>query len=332
MLCAVAYGNVADAPAPTAWATGPAFRQTLAQPVDIFWSSIPLRRAMTSLSQAQHVAIVIDRRVDPSRKLDVEVKNVSLESALRLVADRCGLGVGRLGDVIYLGPVSAAERLHPVATLLEKELRQLPAAAQRKFLHAKAIAWRDLSTPRDLLAQLGQENGVEIIGLGRVPHDLWAAADLPPLSLIDRLTIIVVQFDLAFQFSDAGARIVLVPIPANLPRAAAAQVRVAASPHKPKRPMVQPSDSLERLRITRLSVQAEPLGPVLRQLAERLGLELNIAEKAIQAAGVSLDQRVSVKVENATIDELFRQLLHSTGLTFHRRQKVVEIVPAESAK
>ena len=78
-----------------------------------------------------------------------------------------------------------------------------------------------------------------------------------------------------------------------------------------------------------MSVQAEPLGPVLRQLADRLGLELKIDEKTLAAEGISLDQRVSVTVENATVDELLRRILKSTGLTFHRRQKLVEIVPAK---
>ena len=49
------------------------------------------------------------------------------------------------------------------------------------------------------LAQLGQRSGVEITGLEQVPHDLWAAADLPPISLVARLTLIAVQFDLTFK-------------------------------------------------------------------------------------------------------------------------------------
>ena len=73
----------------------------------------------------------------------------------------------------------------------------------------------------------------------------------------------------------------------------------------------------------------KPLGPVLKQLANRLDFELRIDEQAIAAAGISLDQRVSVHIENATVDELLRQLLKSTRLTFHRRGRIVEIVPAE---
>ena len=41
------------------------------------------------------------------------------------------------------------------------------------------------------------------------------------------------------------------------------------------------------------------------------------------------DQRVSLTVENATVDEVFRKLLERTGLTFRRFQNVVEIRPAQ---
>ena len=182
--------------------------------------------------------------------------------------------------------------------------------------------------PRDLLAQLAEQNSVEIAGLDRVPHDLWAAADLPPVSLIDRLTLIAIQFDLTFTVASGDARIELVPLPAGL-EGLAENPRQPISPLTRKRPTTEPAGRVETTRIRRMSVQAEPLGPVLRQLAGRLGLELKIDEQAIRAAGISLDQRISATVENATIDELFRQLLKSTGLTFHRHEKVVEIVPAE---
>ena len=179
------------------------------------------------------------------------------------------------------------------------------------------------------MAQLAQENGLEIGGLQRVPHDLWAAADLPPLSLIDRLSLIAVQFNLTFAVAADGTRLDLAPLPDNLPPAAADRVWPVRPHPAPKPSPAEPSTGVDRIRIQRLSVQAEPLGPVLRQLADRLGLELRIDEKALQAAGISLDQRVTVKVENATVDELFRRLLDSTGLKCRRHQKVVEIVPAE---
>ncbi len=135
-----------------------------------------------------------------------------------MVAERCGLGVSRLGAVVYLGPPSAAQRLRPIAAAFDRAVRRLPAASQRKFFQSKPLAWEDLSTPRDLLEQLGRQNGIQIAGLERLPHDLWAAADLPPLSLAERLTLIAAQFDLTFKIAAGGARLNLAPVPEASPR------------------------------------------------------------------------------------------------------------------
>ena len=321
--------NAADMSGRVPWATGRQLTQTLAQPLDVFWSNNPLRDAMTSLSRAQRVAILIDRRVDPGQRLSLSLQNVPLESVLQTVAARCGLGLGRLGPIVYLAPPAAATRLRPLAMALDRAVRQLPAAAQRKFFRSQPLAWEDLTTPRDLLAQLGQQNGIELAGLERVPHDLWAAAELPPLSLVERLTLIAAQFDLSFKIAGGGARLELAPMPENLRGLPADRPTISATQAATKSPLTEAATNIERVRIERLSVRAKPLGPVLRQLAQRLGLELKLDEQAIGRAGISLEQRVSVLVENASVDQLLRELLKSTGLTFHRRQNVVEILPAD---
>ena len=329
ILQTLACANAAEVSSRIAWVTGRQLSQTLAQPLDVFWSNNPLRDAVTSLSRAQRVAVLIDRRVDPGQRLSLNLQNVPLETVLQTVAERCGLGLGRLGPVLYLAPPPAAARLRPLATAFDRAVRQLPAAAQRKFLRSQPLAWEDLATPRELLEQLGRQNGLEIDGLQRVPHDLWAAADLPPLSLVERLTLIAAQFDLGLTIADGGTRLQIGPMPDDLPTLPAERRPLSAGQASSKPSAAPPSPSLEWVRIQRLSVRAKPLGPVLRQLAERLGLQLKIDEQAIQRAGISLDQRVSVLVENATIDQLLHELLKSTGLKFQRRQNVVEILPAD---
>lgn len=326
----VLQGN-ATAADTAGWVTGTELQLRLGQAVDILWSGTPLREAVTSLSRAQRVAILIDRRVDPDQRLDLAVRNVPMKQALQMIADRCGLGIARLGTVVYLGPTSTAQRLRPVSQAFTQACRHLSPAIQQKLLLRKAMAWEDLATPRELVEQLGEKNGVEIAGLDQIPHDLWAAAELPALSLADRLTLIAIQFDLTFKASADGNQLELAPIPEDL-RPTAAD-KDGFGPLRPSTPTPRTrknaATSLDRTRIQRMAVRSEPVGPVLRQLSERLGLELHIDEQAIAKAGISLDQRVSVKVENATIDELFGELLKSTGLTFHRRQRVVEIAPAK---
>jgi len=201
--------NAADA---LHWATGAAFERTLAENVNIRWTNVPLRRAIRHLSEAKHAAILIDRRVDPDQKLNVTLENVPLGAAMQTIARDLGLGVARLGNVLYLGPASVAERLPGLAASLQREVRRLPAAAQRKYLSSKRLAWDDLAAPRDLLARLATESGVEITGIERFPHDLWAGADLPPLSLVDRLTLIAAQFDFTFALSQGVRRLDLTPL------------------------------------------------------------------------------------------------------------------------
>ncbi len=323
---ALVCGGIAQAADRANWLTDAALQQQLVEPVDVLWAENPLREAMAHLSRARRVAILIDRRVDPSQKLDVSLRGVPLETVLETIVRDRGLGVSRLGAVVYLGPKQVAERLPAVASALDKQTRRLPPAVQHRYHQLKALRWEDLATPRELLSQLGRQGGLEIANLEQVPHDLWAAADLPPLSLADRLTLVAIQFDLTFQVAANGSRLELVPVPENIP-AVPRRERGLAGPRVPTSGrIVKPAPGQDRFQI---NVQEKPLGPVLRQLAGRLDLDLRIDEQAIHTAGISLDQRVSLHLENATVDEIIRGLLRNTGLRFHRRERVVEIMPAE---
>ena len=359
------------AAAEVAWATGPALQRRLAAPLDIVWSGNPLRQALRGLARAEHVAILLDRRVDPDERLELKLAAVPLAEALRQIARSRQLGVAMLGPVAYFGPPEAAARLRTLAALREEEVRRLGPAVARVFLQAKPFAWDDFATPGALLGRLAEEGGVDIDGLSRVPHDLWAAAELPPLPWVDRLTLLAIQFDLTFAVVPGDRRRVeLVPLPEAValvrsypggldPDAAAkrfaalapgAQIKIAgdqvwvrglledheriaapapsAEPAEP--PAKRPSPAkvaAGRVVISRFAVQEKPVGKVLEQLSTRLGFQLQMDADALRAAGISLDQRVSVEVENATLDDALRGLLRSTPLTYRRHGNVVEIVP-----
>ena len=198
---------------PIAWLSGTALQRELARPVDLFWSGLPLRRGITDLSRTRRVAVLIDRRVDPGQELAMNVSGMPLEQVLRGIADHQGFGLSWLGPVAYFGPRHVTSRVRTLAQLRREEARRLAAAAGRKFLVPERVGWGDFATPRDLLSQLAAQSGIEISGLEQVPHDLWAEADLPPLSLVDRLTLIAGQFDLTFQVAADGSAVALVPVP-----------------------------------------------------------------------------------------------------------------------
>lgn len=358
-------GRAARGEPATRWLTGSALHAGLSEPVDVYWSDTPLRQAVDTLSSSYRVAVLIDRRVDPGKELDLKLSATPLRRALEEITESRGLGVSWLGPVAYLGPSRAASRIRTLAELRRVEIRGLPPSAGRRFLLPKRIRWDDFATPRDLLAQLAAESGIEIFGLDQVPHDLWAGADLPPVSLVDRLTLIAGQFDLTFQVAADGSSIALIRVPddvaiertypggrqarqlaakwaALLPgsevKVVGSQVRVRGlledherlkgSP-RPGRPPTPKRVRGGRGEDRFTGKIAGQLGELLEQLAGKFELELRVDQRALDESGISLQRQVSVSVEDATVDELFEALAGKAGCTVRRRGNAIEIRPAE---
>lgn len=311
---------------PADWATGAALDEKLASPTDVLWSDTPLRQAVESLSRVKKVALLLDRRVDPGQRLSVTIHQMPLAQALQTMAQQCNLGIARVGAVLYLGPKPAAQRLRAVVSHLESNVRRLSPRLQRIFRRAERLAWADFAAPRDLLMELAEKNRLTIVNPDRVPHDLWAAADLPALPLTERLALIVFQYDLTFRIAAEGRiELALLPAEAASDEPASSSAPVVSTPRAARN-----LPEIGKLRIDKISVREKPLETVLEQLAERLYLEVRYDRKTIEAAGISLTQRVSLHVENATLDDLLRELLTPTGLTYVRRQRTIEVMPATS--
>jgi hypothetical protein len=76
-----------------------------------------------------------------------------------------------------------------------------------------------------------------------------------------------------------------------------------------------------------LRVHEQPVGKVLDQLGRQLHLEVSIDTAAIEAAGKSLDQRVSFDVKDADLPALLDALLQPAGLTYERNGQRLNIHP-----
>jgi hypothetical protein len=356
-------GAAAESRPAIPWLTGTSAHLQLGVVVaNVYWSDAPLRQAVISLSRIHRVAVLIDRRVDPDQRLELTITNVPLEGVFQRIAEARGLGIAVLGSVVYLGPPAPASRLRTLSALRHDELGKLPPEIARRFLATERLRWNDFATPRELLAQLAQAGGFEFVGLEQVPHDLWAGADLPPLPLVDRIALVAIQFDLTLEVNEDGSRVTLVPVPDDVsitkeyaggpqPEQLAEQwaasvpesevravggkilVRGPVEDHEKlagSRSAVAPTSSKSagpRQGETRYTVKAnqKPLGPVLKELAAKLNLELQIDEQALEAAGISLDQPVSFNVKDATVEGLFRAVLTPARCTFRRQGKVIEV-------
>lgn len=352
---------------PTVWLTGPALARQLAQPVTLRQAGQPLGTSLRNLAQAQRVAIFLDRRIDPGQERQIALRDVPLSIALENIAETYRLGTCELDSVTYFGPPESAAELRTMAALVEAQVRELPRDRRGVWMRPAAWRWDDLTTPRELLAQIERESSIRIVDALRVPHDLWPATDLAPLSLINRLTLLLAGFDLTFEISPDGRAARPVPIrrPVRLvrdydagasPGGVAAKLKElvpaefqvaegrlyvrgrledhelvqAALSGKPiRRP--DPNHGNEQGGVKRytLRVENKPLGPVLGALAEQIGLTLEFDKAAISQAGISLDSLVSFEVEQASLEELLKAVLTPAKLTFEQRGGALKIRPEQ---
>ncbi len=351
--------------AAVSWTTGADLAERLSTPVGVTLRGSPLREGLYRLGRTQRVAVLLDRRIDPGQELDVVLNQVPLAEALQQIADAGSMGVSQLGALFYFGPPPAAAKLRTLAAMKREELQRLPRDVALRLAQSRRWRWDDLATPRELLAALAKEGRFELEGLEQVPHDLWAGADLPPLALLDRLTLLALQFGLTFSVSPDGAIVRLVPLPAEVavvrrypggarPAEAAAkmaalvpepQIRISggdvyvkatveeheriAGMRAPPRPEPAPGagDDVGHTRIDRLAVENIPVGAVLKRVASQLNLELEIDHAGLARAGASMNRQISIRAENVSIDKLLGELGEAAGLAIRREGRTIAVRP-----
>ncbi len=330
--------------------TGQAFREQLRAPAGVAWSSVPLRQALENLGRDQQLAVMLDRRVDPGRTVNLTVTQQPLEIVLLTIGRHVDLGVCYVDPVVYVGPRATTDKLSTVAALRRREAERLPRSAAQRFAHERPWNWPMLSSPRDLVSELARQGNVEIANLDQLPHDLWPAVALPPLSLTDRLTLVLAGFGLTWQFSPDGSALQLVDFPETAaivqtypgkgqPRENAdriarlypeAQITVEGDSlrivgpwevhrgvaelmqgRRVARTVAPPPKSRGRTVFT-LKVENEPVGGVIKALSEQLQIKVTVAP----AAENKLTEMISFHVADVSREELFQAVLQPAGLKF----------------
>lgn len=313
--------------------TGPRLNTALASPARRSWTEFPLRQVLDQLAESHRVSIVLDRRVDPSQETSLDAQALPLGETLDQVAGMVHARMGyahmvntemvSFGSIVYIGPEETARLLSCLAEARREEVRQMPDRG-RAMLTAKPMRWDDLSTPRGLLQALAEETGVSIGPMEAIPHDLWAAAELPPSTAVDRLTLILAQFDKTFSLAAdtvngvGKPQLVIVDIPESMKQSVAAVTEAEpeikttqGGPNGKARTGSTPSTDLARLRIKRFAVQEKPVGVVIEYLARQWNLTLEVDREKFDD---KLKQRINVTEENVTVPNLIRAILAPVGL------------------
>jgi hypothetical protein len=344
------------------WKTGVAFRQQLDALVGVRWSSNPVRAALTNLARNQGVAIFLDRRADPDQKLEHTANNLPLRTLIDDVASQLQLGTCRVGAVVYVGPKETAAVLGTVAALKEDQTRQLPAAVRARASTAQPCVWPELSMPRELIEQCVSRVGLRLNGADQVPHDLWPAVDLPPLTFAQRLSLLLAGFGLTFEYADDGTAVRLVPLPREavlersysprgsadavaarvVQRFPAARVTAAAGKllvvgpievheavedlvHGAPRKTPTGKPSAKGTVVYTLRIENKPLGGVVAAVAKRIEREVRFDPRV----SPKLQELISFEVKQAELDELLRSMLTPVGLDYRLDDETLTIVPAQ---
>lgn len=336
------------------WRTGDDFDQFIKSPVSVSWQHAELRKRLAEFSRSQKIPIVLDRRIDPNQRLDLVVRNVSVEQFLLRVAQQSGCQFCRFGDGYYVGPAENAQRLLAIDAILNRSPKRTSSASTAWGVVGSA-AWDKLATPSQVLQQWLPENEFSISGLDQIDHDLMAAADAGALRLDLRLALLLSQFDLWFRQNKSGDAITIVPPPQSLSatmrlegfdvtQALLQRVRSVAPECKVKKvrrslSITGPADQLEMAR----NVVIESFEPTLRELDEkRFQLKVEnkrrlildaVAQQLAMELVVDPDSEprlaevITVEVKDATVYDLLDAIFRDSDCQYAIDGQTLRVTP-----
>lgn len=186
--------------------------QQLDARVSLAWQGQQLAAGLGRFAESQRIAIWIDRRVDPTTPIEIEVSEQPLRDALAALAAPRAWAATPYQGVLYFGPKQTAEELPTLSALARQSIAKAPAELRLRWLKPEPWSFPRLSEPRTLLNQLAESVGAQVDNDHLVPHDLWPSRSLPPMSAVDRVVLLLSGFDLTCELSPDGRKLRIVPI------------------------------------------------------------------------------------------------------------------------
>ena len=309
--------------------SGLSFQRALRRRVSVSWVNTAqdifrqhtVRHVAGRATKVWRVSVVLDRRVDPSRELELVVRNEPVGVVLARMAEQVEAGTSTVGSTVYVGPPQGASRLKTLVCLAADRLQHLATTAEGASRH-RALQRRyrvrieRLAEPRRVLEQIARRWKLKIDGLDRVPHDLWAAADLISVNAIEALLLVLVQYDLTFEWSQDTRRIRLMPIPDDVSLTRTLRPRKGNSAEKAAALV---GKELPRARVTVLpngAVRVSGTWEELRVAASLVELGRRPDPSLKPGRPVPLvRRRFTLKVGRARLVDVMKQL-EQTGITF----------------
>jgi len=360
--------------------TGRAFEDALAKTMSLAWQGQNLRDGLRQLSETRSVSILLDRRIDPGQQLTLQIQNVSLRALLNLIATEVRADVSVLGNVVYVGPEEVASRLRTVEEIVTSQLVSSRAttisldsapATRRSFelLERKTFAWPDLTTPQELLDEVGRRYTLKIDAADRVPHDLWGQAVIPSGTSSQLLLTVLAQFNLSFKWTESrdGIRIVDMPIDPRIERqftlkrdteqkvlaeldrrlpnlerqivgrkisvvGTVEQIESVEALIFPERRQSNPRPNQRKVGggVTIFTFRATaPLDAFMKTLEAQAGFTFKYDPETFKEAGIRLDQQILLEAKELTAQEVFEKMFPPHNIDYKVDDKTVHLTPTK---
>ena len=167
-------------------------------PVEFQWMGLELREQLESLCQLQRVGFWFDRQIDGSQTIDLVVADATLQQALWLVGNKCNAGVALLDDAFFFGPPAKAAALpsllNDLGSVVKSQVKD--QAAKKKLLAPVLCKAQAFQLPRDIIVRLAESSAIKIVGVEKIPLDVWPSFELPKRPAIECLALICYGFEL----------------------------------------------------------------------------------------------------------------------------------------
>ena len=289
-------------------------------PVRASWKGISLRDWAAAATPLAGMPVIVDRRLDPDTLVTLACDGGPLRDAVATVAATAGAEVAVLRSSIRIVPAAQGQLCERAEEARDRELARLPAGPRTALQARSRCRWPEGSRPRDLLAAAAAEAGVVLEGLDHLPHDHFPAAELPALTVAEKLDLVLAHFDrrVAWRAEAATATGTIVPLDTDLPPPGSGR------PTRPPTPPVRgkppgPAHDVFSLRV------AAPLEEVLAAVASRLGLALELDRGSLQARGIQAGEIVRAEIRDASRDELLDRIVAPLGLSWRIEQERLRV-------
>lgn len=181
-------------------------RDSLAKRRSVVASGLTLRQSITTLEDDIGIAVLLDRRANPSLILDVSTRYVTNEQIITTLANEAQLFASFADRFIMIGPKLPTHRLRTLMAINEQSIDKLRTRIDKdafsKLTRRLPCSWPALSEPATLITAAASAAGLVIQNPEVIPHDLWAEKQMPDLNFSDFATLILNQFDMTFELNE----------------------------------------------------------------------------------------------------------------------------------